>query len=78
MNKPFGKRFDAPRLTPEEADRQGRISRLAFERLREPKAVMAFLNTHNTVLDGRPLDLAITSSEGLARVEAALAVYEPS
>ena len=78
MNRSFRNRSDAPRLTPEQAERQGRISRLAFERFQEPKAAIAFLNTHHTALEGRPLDVAITSQEGLMRVEAALVAFEPS
>ena len=77
MNKPFRNRFSGPRLTPEEAERQGHISRLAFERLRQPAAVIAFLNTHDETLGGRPLDLAIASSEGMAQVEAALMALTP-
>ena len=73
MNKPFRNRFDGPRLTPEQAERQGRASRLAFDMLREPAAVIAFLNTHDPELGGRPLDLAIASPDGLLRVERALA-----
>jgi hypothetical protein len=78
MNKPFRNRFNGPRLSPEEAARQGHISRLAFERLRQPAAVIAFLNTHDDTLGGRPLDLAIASKEGLADVEAALSALAPA
>lgn len=73
MNKPFRNRFNAPRLSPEEAARQGRASKLAFDTLREPAAVIAFLNTHDDALGGRPLDLAVASAEGLAQVERTLA-----
>lgn len=73
MNKPFRNRFDGPRLAPDQAARQGRASRLAFDALRQPAAVMAFLNTHDPELGGRPLDLAIASPEGLASVERVLA-----
>jgi uncharacterized protein (DUF2384 family) len=61
-----------PRLTPEQAARQGRISRLAFETLGRPDAVIAFLNGHDPALDGRPIDLAVASAEGMLKVEAAL------
>lgn len=73
MNKPFRNKFAGPRLGPDEAARQGKASRLAFDTLRDPKAVIAFLNTHDDALGGRPLDLAIASPEGLAQVEQALA-----
>jgi uncharacterized protein (DUF2384 family) len=71
MNR-FYKRPAAPRLAPDQLERQGRISRLAFEVLRQPAAAITFLNTHDTVLGGRPIDLAIASPEGLLDVERAL------
>ncbi len=73
MNKPFRNRFAGPRLTPEEAARQGQASRLAFDALGKSDAVIAFLNTDDPELGGRPLDLAIASPEGLLSVERALA-----
>lgn len=72
MKRPFAKRFDAPRLSADAAERQGRVSRLAFDTLGRPDAVIAFLNTHDERLGGRPLDLAVESVAGLAAVEAAL------
>jgi hypothetical protein len=71
MNKPFAKRFNGPRLTPEEAARQGQASTLAFRVLGKDAAI-AFLNSHDEALNGRPIDLAIASAEGLALVEQAL------
>lgn len=76
MRKPFAKRFDAPRLSPEQAERQGRASRLAFDTLRQPAAVIAFLNTHDEALGGRPIDLAVASAQGLTAVEDALAALK--
>lgn len=73
MNRPFRKKFDTPRLSPDEAERQGRASRLAFELLGGSAAAIAFLNTEHAELGGRPLDLATRSPEGLLAVEAALA-----
>ena len=73
MNRAFQKRATTPRLAPDQAERQGRVSRLAFERLRQPATVIAFLNTHDNRLGGRPIDLAIASPEGLLSVEHALA-----
>lgn len=72
MNYPFRNRNIASRLDPAQAERQGRVSRLAFEALHQPAAVIAFLNTHDDRLGGRPLDLALASPEGLAEVEHAL------
>jgi hypothetical protein len=73
VSNPFRNRSNLPRLSAEEAARQGAVSKLAFERLRQPAAVMAFLNTHNEALGGRPLDVAIATPDGLTRVEAAIA-----
>lgn len=73
MNRPFRKRFDGPRLSPEEAERQGRVTRLAFEALRDSGKVVTFLNTDDSTLGGRPIDLAVASAEGLASVERAIA-----
>jgi hypothetical protein len=72
MNKPFAKRFNAPRLSPEQAERQGRASKTAIEALPSADAI-AFLNTHDDALGGRPIDVAVASAEGLTRVEAAVA-----
>lgn len=72
MNRSFRKPVTGPRLAPEQAVRQGLVSRAAFEKLREPAAVIAFLNTHHQALGGRPIDLAIASREGLLSVELVL------
>jgi hypothetical protein len=71
VSRPFARKFDAPRLSPEQAQRQGRASKLAIEMLAGPDAI-AFLNTHDDALGGRPLDLAVASAEGLTAVEDAL------
>jgi|KBSMisStaDraftv2_1062788.scaffolds.fasta_scaffold03147_4 uncharacterized protein (DUF2384 family) len=60
------------RLAPEQIERQGHISRLAFETLRQPAEAITFLNTHHAALGGRPIDLAIASPEGLLNVVRAL------
>lgn len=72
MNSRFKKSFNGPRLSAEQAERQGRVSRSAFLALGQADAI-SFLNGHNDGLGGRPIDLAIESPEGLAAVEAALA-----
>jgi uncharacterized protein (DUF2384 family) len=77
MRPQFSKRSTQPRLSPEEAARQGRVSSLAFAALRQPQAVIAYLNTHDEALGGRPIDLAIASPEGLLSVERALAALPP-
>ena len=59
-------------LPPEQAIRQGAITRLAFETLGNDKAI-AFLNTHSPLLGGRPLTLATETRAGCVSVEAELA-----
>lgn len=77
MNTRFKKSFNGPRLSPEQAERQGRVSSAAFLALGQANAI-AFLNTHDEALGGRPLDLAIESREGLAVVERAIAALKPA
>src|SRR3546814_19039348 len=60
MNKPFRKRFDTARLSREEAARQGRAAKLAWEYMPGPGRAVAFLNAHDVALGGRPIDLART------------------
>lgn len=74
MDKFATRRFKPrpPPMAPDVAARQGRVASLAFAAFKEREAVMAFLNTHDDTLGGRPIDLAIASPEGLAAVEAAL------
>lgn len=72
FSRPFRKRFDGPRLSPEAAARQGKVANLAWDRFRENAAVIAFLNTHDDALGGRPIDLAVESDAGLAKVAEAL------
>jgi hypothetical protein len=52
----------------ERAERQGAITSLAFLHL-GGRAAIEFLNARNQQLAARPLDLAIDSAEGFARVE---------
>ena len=73
MRRPFVNRFKAPRLTADEADRQGRVTLLAFRMLGGRDPAIAFLNTPDSTLGGRPLDLAIASPAGLEAVEQAIA-----
>jgi uncharacterized protein (DUF2384 family) len=76
--KRFYKRSTISRLAPEQIERQGRISRLAFETLRQPAEAITFLNTHHALLGGRPIDLAIASPEGLLDVERVLSILPAS
>lgn len=74
--KRFRKRFDGVRLTPDAAQRQGKAAKLAWDRFGDSAAAVAWLNTHDDSLGGRPIDLAVANAEGLAAVERALS--EPS
>jgi len=60
-------------LSRDQGARQGRVVRAAHGALGEVEAVRMFLNSHHDGLAGRPIDLAVASEEGLARVEAAIA-----
>lgn len=66
------RKAQAPRISQAEARRQGAITRLAFQLLGRERAI-SFLNGENASLGGRPLDLALSSDEGCAGVEAELA-----
>ncbi|MDZ7894787.1 MAG: antitoxin Xre/MbcA/ParS toxin-binding domain-containing protein [Sphingobium sp.] len=72
MTNRFRNRFSGPRLLPEQAARQGQVSRTAFLVLGKDEAIR-FLNSHDEALGGRPLDLATQSPDGLQTVEAHLA-----
>ncbi|MET0269634.1 MAG: hypothetical protein ABW173_04310 [Sphingomonas sp.] len=71
MSRPFRKPFNSPRLTPEEAARQGRATNLALAAFGAADAI-AFINTHDETLGGRPIDIAVASAEGMTRVEQAI------
>jgi uncharacterized protein (DUF2384 family) len=73
----FRKRPSGPVLSRDEGVRQLRAVRAAHEALGDVESVRAFLNCHHQGLDGRPIDLAVASDDGLARVEAAIAAERP-
>ena len=58
-----------PRPTPGQMRRQSRVVQSAWHHFREPRLVIAFLNTRHDALDARPIQLAIESDDGLQRVE---------
>jgi uncharacterized protein (DUF2384 family) len=62
------RRSDRPKLTPDAAGRQGRVTKLALEALGKDEAI-AYLNLDSAKLGGRPLDLATGSADGLKQVE---------
>ena len=65
-------------LSRDEGARQGRVVRMAQAALGDVEAVRLFLNSHHQALAGRPIDLAVASDDGLARVEAAIAAARPA
>lgn len=71
VNSAFSRRPSGVRLSAEQADRQGRISRSALAAL-PPAEAIAFLNAHDEALGGVRLDIAVKSAEGFASVERAL------
>ncbi|HYD13019.1 MAG TPA: antitoxin Xre/MbcA/ParS toxin-binding domain-containing protein [Allosphingosinicella sp.] len=73
----FRRKRSEPVLSRDESVRQGRAVRVAQDALGDVEAVRAFLNCHHNGLDGRPIDLAVESDDGLARVEAAIAATRP-
>jgi uncharacterized protein (DUF2384 family) len=60
------------KLSADEANRQGRVVRIAFEVMGRD-ASRAFLNEPDEALGGRPLDVATASAAGMQAVEAAIA-----
>lgn len=68
----FRKNRSGPVLSRDEGVRQLHAVRAAHAALGDVEAVRAFLNCHHHGLDGRPIDIAVASAEGLARVEAAI------
>jgi hypothetical protein len=60
------------RMPADMAKRQGDIATLAFMLLGGRDGAVSFLNSTNRSLGARPIDLAIASDEGFARVEKAI------
>ena len=58
-------------LPHDQAVRQGEITRLAFQVLGREQAI-AFLNTENVLLGGRPIALATESATGCLQVKGEL------
>lgn len=59
-------------LAPAGARRQGDISQLAFLTMGGRDPAIAFLNSENTELGGRPIAIATESPEGYERVATAI------
>jgi hypothetical protein len=71
--KRFRRPFNASRLDPAAAERQGKAASLAYDKFGDFAQTKEFLNAQNEALGGRPIDLAVASPEGLAVVAAFLA-----
>ena len=69
----FRKFAPASSLTAEQCRRQTMVLRAACGNLFPRGAAIAFLNTHDGTLGGKPLHLALESDDGLLRVEQLLA-----
>lgn len=54
------------------AARQGRAATIAWEAFEDRDAAVAYLNTLDDALGGRPIDIAIASASGLTAVEASI------
>lgn len=66
--KMFRRVYSTVKLQPDAADRQSRITMLAWKAL-GPECAKTFLNSYNDHLQGRPLDVAVASVGGIAAVE---------
>lgn len=71
-NPYFRNRKAGPKLSRDEARRQGDITNLAFTMLGGRAAAIGFLNEFHAELDGFPLTIAVSSSEGFELVQAAI------
>jgi len=76
MTNPFRRRSSAVPLSGDAVARQGRILKLAIDALGASEA-MAFLNSADSQLGGRPLDLAIASEQGFQMIAQAIAQKHP-
>lgn len=68
----FRKQTRAVPPTPEQSRRQSHVVQSAWRHFGEPGSAIAFLNTRHAALQGQPLQLAIESDRGLARVDTLL------
>lgn len=72
VRRPFRKSYTKNLMPADAVARQSRITRMAWEKMREPGEAIAWLNAQDDALGGRPIDLAAASVEGFAAVEAAI------
>jgi len=69
QTRSFRRHRDVTPLTPEQLKRQSDVLTCAWRHFGEAASVIAFLNTPNDQVEGRPLHVALESAEGLVRVE---------
>ena len=75
----FRKYAPSFRFTPNQAQRQNDLIRSAWQSLGSKGAVIAFLNTTNEKIGGRPLTLALESDDGLRSAQRLLeGLIQPS
>ena len=72
-SRTFRKYEPSVRFTPNQAQRQNNLIRSAWQSLGSKEAVIAFLNTTNDGIGGRPLTLALGSDDGLRSAQRLLA-----
>ncbi|WP_294329908.1 hypothetical protein [uncultured Sphingomonas sp.] len=60
------------KLAPDVIARQSRVALLAFQRFPDRETALAFLNSVDEALGGRPIDIASMSEAGAERIAAAL------
>jgi hypothetical protein len=65
----FRRRSDLPKLSADQVRRQNDVLQSAWRHFKTPGPVIAFLNARNEQLQGKPLQIALSSDEGLLRVE---------
>ena len=70
--KTFVSRSARVPMPAEAASRQGRAAAIAWEAFEDRDAAVAYLNTRDDALGGRPIDIAIASAAGLTAVEASI------
>ena len=65
----FRRRSDVPKLSADQVRRQNDVLQSAWRHFKAPAPAIAFLNAQNEALEGKPLQIALHSDEGLQRVE---------
>ena len=72
------RRVARTRMPEDQGRRQAEVMTAAWNKMRDTAQVKAFLNEADDSLGGTPLEVAMASDEGLARVVAHLSAGEPA